>query len=569
MSIEKQKNNVLRFEQKARFHYLKYQKLADRGNYIDALVALRAAAAKDPENTDYQMELAELYTELCCFDESNYIFFSLIAKEKGDPGDCVFGLGCNFFGLRDADKARECFTRYLEEFPEGMYTYEAQDFLDLMEYEEAEALEDDIPPGAYDIAEEGKDLLDQGEYEQAIRVLSTALQKYPDLLFIKNNLALAYYCCGETEKSQELTREVLAAEPENLHATCNKILFENSLGPGESWEDCIAALDRLVPEELDEKVKLALTYCELMEDERAYRILQTVLEEMPYDARTLFLMGASAANTGRYAEAFDYFMDMIKIDPENTIALYYKNLVQEVCDGKRESVRILYAYQVPMEEIRRRMAFINASLQKGTEELQRLWREDEVFSSLLVWGLSLGELSVKRAVLDIIGNFADKKAEGILRRYLLRRSEPDPAKNDALLALRRMGALQPYIAYISGKITEIRVGMVEDAKTRLYPSSQKVLERIIEGADILNAREIMPFALEIFGRYISAQKQAPLMRNTNAWAAAILYICLPRLSAGGEWTIERAAEAMEAKPESVKRCVALLRKVFPAKDEEK
>ena len=44
MSIEKQKNNVLRFEQKARFHYLKYQKLADRGNYIDALVALRAAA---------------------------------------------------------------------------------------------------------------------------------------------------------------------------------------------------------------------------------------------------------------------------------------------------------------------------------------------------------------------------------------------------------------------------------------------------------------------------------------------------------------------------------------------
>ena len=82
MSIEKQKNNVLRFEQKARFHYLKYQKLADRGNYIDALVALRAAAAKDPENTDYQMELAELYTELCCFDESNYIFFSLIAKEK-------------------------------------------------------------------------------------------------------------------------------------------------------------------------------------------------------------------------------------------------------------------------------------------------------------------------------------------------------------------------------------------------------------------------------------------------------------------------------------------------------
>ena len=132
-----------------------------------------------------------------------------------------------------------------------------------------------------------------------------------------------------------------------------------------------------------------------------------------------------------------------------------------------------------------------------------------------------------------------------------------------------MGASQPYIAYISGKITEIRVGMVEDAKTRLYPSSQKVLERIIEGADILNAREIMPFALEIFGRYISAQKHAPLMRNTNAWAAAILYICLPRLSAGGEWTMERVAEAMEAKPESVKRCVALLRKVFPAKDEEK
>ncbi len=558
---KKDTNRILKFEQDAVFHYQKYLKLADTGNYIDSLVSLRIAIQKDPDNVEYRLALAELYTELSYFEESNYVLFSIIGKRKDHYGDCLFGMGCNFFGLRDIEKATECFEKYLEQYPDGTYEFEAQDFLEMIEYDDLDmGDEDDEPEEAYDIAERGKDLLDQGEYEKAIKMLKDAEKKYPTLTFIKNNLALAYYCAGDIVKAIGITEKVLDDEPENVHAICNQVLFNLALGNTSEIESYKSTMEKLVPEDIDERIKLSLTYCELSENDKAYNILKQVLEEMPYDARTLFLMGASAANTGRYTESLGYFIDMIKLEPDNTIAYYYKNLVQKAKETN-QPIKIAYAYQVPVDEIKRRMNYLNLCVQKNMSELKELWSKDEYFSSMLQWGLAIGDNTIKKIVVELIGSFEDEKAIEMLKRYLLRKNEPDEIKNDIFLILKKLNVKQPYMAYIAGKIAEVRIGIYDDKGMQPTGGNQKVMERIITGIDLLGIKECMPFAIELLGKYLATHEKKPVMRNVNAWAAAVLVLSAQELHKRGRG-VNEVSEQLDAKPDAVKRCIRLIREAL-------
>ncbi|MBQ9942221.1 MAG: hypothetical protein IJP03_04345, partial [Christensenellaceae bacterium] len=132
----KKGGRVLSFDRDGEFYYSKYEKLADRGNMIDALVALRAAAEKQPDEVEFSLELAELYTEMCFFEESIFLLFELMRRRQDCFGDGMFGLGCNFYGLHDLAKARECFEQYLRELPGGKYAGDCHEFLSMIEEDE-------------------------------------------------------------------------------------------------------------------------------------------------------------------------------------------------------------------------------------------------------------------------------------------------------------------------------------------------------------------------------------------------------------------------------------------------
>ena len=519
MKQVKKKNKILSFERDAKFLFDRHQKLVDRGEYIESLVSLRGAVQKEPDNTEYRLSLAELYTEMNDYEKSNYILFELLREQDDLEGVCLFDMGCNFFGLRDAEKASECFERYLMEYPDGEFACEAQDLLELMDDEVSE--EEDAPDSIYEKADQGKTLLDRGDYAGAIELLKQISADYPDLVFVRNNLALAYYCNGQTEEAIRVSKEVLKEDPSNVHATCNLVLF-GLKGDGDAAipSEQIERLASLTADDADEEIKIALTFCEIGEDSRALEVLKQVLQETPYDMLTLFLAGAAAANTGKYREAIGYFMDMLRLEPDNTIALYYKNYVQRNLDSGEE-LWIDYAYQVPAAEIKQRMAYLNGCVEEGLPNLRKRWADDAVFRATLLWGFTLPDPSIKRAVVELLGKFGDERAIGELKRYLLKRSEPDEVKNDIFISLKSNGIKQPYYAYIGGKIAEIRIGMAEDRGARLKASNQKVMERLIDCADELPP-ELIPKAVELFMRYLAKLDPIPTMRDANAWAAALL-----------------------------------------------
>ena len=56
-------------------------------------------------------------------------------------------MGCNFFGLQDIDRAKECFEKVLRYYPGGNYEEDAADFLEYLEEEQAEDVWTMAKPG--------------------------------------------------------------------------------------------------------------------------------------------------------------------------------------------------------------------------------------------------------------------------------------------------------------------------------------------------------------------------------------------------------------------------------------
>ena len=101
-------------------------------------------------------------------------------------------------------------------------------------------------------------------------------------------------------------------------------------------------------------------------------------------------------------------MRMMKLQPEDTVALYYKNLVQSAIQNGEE-VFISYNYQVPPSETHRRITYLYECFRQNTQQLEKLWMEDDYFSSMLIWGMNMGNAVIKKAIFKSSASSTMKK----------------------------------------------------------------------------------------------------------------------------------------------------------------
>lgn len=552
---ERKANKIVPFMQGAEFYFAKYRRKLEQGKYIDALCALRAACDKKPEDQEYALELAELYTEMDFYEESNYILLKLFPENPARQEECLYGMGCKFFGLQDIDRARECFEKVLHYYPEGSYGEDAADFLEYLEEEQQAG--GILPSAAFTEAEKGRKCLDSGETDQAIEIFSRLTENYPEQVFLKNNLALGLYCAGETEKAIALSRQILMQDRYSPHAICNLLLFANGAGKKELVETYRPLLEKADCREADDELKVALTYCELGEEAKAYPFFLRALEELPYDAQALYLTAACAQNLGKYTEAMQYFAEILRLWPQNTVASYYRQEMQH-CREMGKILKIPYTCQVPEEEIERRLVYLNARFMLPDEKLRELWQQDTAFSRLLLWGLEAGGVAARKMIVSVLTRIGDARAEDIMRRLLLKREESDETKNMLCFALHYIGAKQPYIAYISGKMTEVRLGAVEPSQEKVPDSYDEILRQLLEVLTALQQKKMLPQAVGLFSEYLKAHSKPPALRNCKAWAGALAVLTLRE--AGVPVQPEQVAELLGIQVRSINRCMGLIRK---------
>ncbi|NLJ40739.1 MAG: tetratricopeptide repeat protein [Clostridiales bacterium] len=527
---------VIPFDQNGQFYHKKAKKHMDNNNYLDALNFYRKAVEKEPKNVEYLLGLAEVFTEMGCFDQSSKVLFTVLQKERA-RSDCYFGLGCNFLGMQDYKRAFECFKKYIEIDPAGLYSDEANDLMDILEdydhyerYGELNIL-DLTRDNAYGLATEGKDLLDRGDYEKAISKLEKAVKIEPNMDFVKNNLSLALFCAGKLDEAIDISLEVIEKDPRNIHANCNLCLFLNErdgVKAGQEYLDRIVNLKTQDPEEIH---KIAVTLCELKEHSMANLILKQLLHYRPYDIRVLHYVAASFFNMGKFKEAFRYWDKIRKIDPDNTISGYYMRWAQDCINGKREGEEITYHFQVSYAEVLRRVKELNGILKLDGRDLLIKWKNDDTLRVRLSWGLELNDDLIKKAILNVVASFNDIKAEDFLREFLLRPGEDEELKTEAMGLLKQMSADEPYITCVGDEFVEVRVDLLEDSLYGIPRKMETVLNitfRSMEGRYEQGYEEDIK---DIWLKFVASltQDNMPRIKKYEAWAAALeLCYCIDR-----------------------------------------
>lgn len=570
----KQKPKIVAFDQSAGFFSRQAQKFAEQNRFADALRYSRMAAEKEPDNAQYRLELAQLYTEMCYYEASNEILLYMVQRYGVQMPECFFSVGCNFMGLAEYDRARESLIHYLQVDPYGEYMEDAQEMLEAIDeyqrmiYDEDGEEEDPERRALFYKADKARSLMENGDFRGAIKLFEEILKQDPSLIFVKNNLAFALQSQHEGQRAMQLCREVLEQDPENLHALCNLALF---MRDADSQADLTAYTRRIATmplEENDDILKAGMTLCELGCHKEAQGRLKEMLERRPYEMRVLHALAMTYYNLGDYKAAARLWGEMLRLDAGDTIAAYYRGKAQQALEtGRPERKTYPYPYQVPYDEILTRIRTLGEWIwaPKSSRAKER-WKEDPDFVNLVLWGLNLGDMTIRRALLGLLGSFGDEKAQSILRGFLLRKSEPDSVKREIFGLLRQAGAKEPYIAYMDGEIVEVHVNLLPPETAELTRSQRVVLEKAMEVAQREGWGEVLEPMAILWCRAV---------RNLNwtnreglhaqQWAAALAFEASRQ--AGMEPVRTRVAKVYHTTPGTLKKYHERLVQALQTKEE--
>lgn len=526
---------IIPFEQDGEFYYKKALRFAENKNYYNALSYYRKALTKEPYNSDYLLSLAETYTEMCYYQESNRVLFLAAHNNEELSPDFYFGLGCNFMGMHEYKRAEDAFESYLQLEPEGQYSEDVYDMLEAIQSHEMLVYENELKNEKSKtgellaLAQNGKAFLDNGEYDEAINILEEVISEEPKFLHIKNNLSLAYFMNGEHEKAVKVAQDVLKEDNKNIHAVCNIALFYNADNDLGNYEHALERMKKLKPnmDEYDDLLKMATTFCELGEDKYAYVYLKKTLKIRPFNKKLLHYMAVACFNLGSVNTALEYWGDILKIDPLNIVATHFKMHALSIINGKKHTFRLSYNYKAPYDEVMDRIKNIKKQIDLDYNSLKQKWDDDSEFYYLVLWGLEYKDETIKKAMLNFIASMNDKKAECVIRDFVLKREETDELKKESFALLKQMGAKEPYVAYIDGNIVEVKVNIYDKPTSSMPKSYKAVMDYLIENMHGRVDDKYVNEAIGTWERYVkSLNKRLPVIQNKAAWTAVLEYYIL-------------------------------------------
>ncbi|NGZ77136.1 tetratricopeptide repeat protein [Saccharibacillus alkalitolerans] len=407
---ENPRTNVVSLTMDESFFFERAVRALDRYQYDKALKYFRKAVELKPDNPVNHCNMAGILSEMGDYEASNAVLLHVL--EQVDPAmtECRFYMANNFANMERFEEAEEALLAYLGEDAAGQFLHEAEEMIELLQIELKRKIRDHsvLARRGSDRHERARTMLEEGMFAEAAGLLEELLEEYPEFAAAANNLALAYYYMGMTDRALEKVEDVLLREPGNLHGLCNLAIFRRHSGPlgAEEASRLAGRLAAIVPFHREHAFKLATTLGILGEHEAAYRHFRRLLagEDASGDASIHHYCAVAALLSGRPDEAEKMWNQTLKLDPEAEAAAYYLKRLPEwrVC-GITEPVN----YHYRLEAVRR------SELWRRWEE--RLPEDSPAIRAALIRTLRSGSEEDKRRALQACRPLADEEMNEALR----------------------------------------------------------------------------------------------------------------------------------------------------------
>lgn len=171
----------------------------------------------------------------------------------------------------------------------------------------------------------------------------------------KEMQAVAHLLAGEIDKAEEICKEALAENPDDVRTQATLAAVYLEQGKKEESRALALSLAQKKQETTDDIYKVATVCCENGLDDEAYQKFAQLDEKLPYDGRTLYFKAVSAYKSGRLQEAEKALDTLCTVYPDAEVAKYYLRELREyrcaIENGEQaEAPEFIYFYHLPQAE---------------------------------------------------------------------------------------------------------------------------------------------------------------------------------------------------------------------------
>ena len=503
--------------------YVHHRAMLNRrdNNIIDALELLRKAAEECPENLDYRLDLAELYCEMGCHEQSNRLLLDMLAAGNG-PAECYYGLALNQLGMDDPGGARRSLSLYRRMEPEGVHLEEVSRLADELDfYSRLAHSADRRLRRAAAIASRGCDAMSAEDSDRACRMFERSLAIASEQYDIRALYAMALLTADRTDEARAQAELACAGYPPSVKAMCVCAQVYALLGDGARAQTLIDRAFDERPEGNDLRLMIyAMT--EMGMDDRVSECVRLALRETPFDRDLLHMRAVALKRTGMPdVRVARFWTRILRIDPEDSIARFYQ---EAALSGRLDEFDLGYTYQVPLREYKRRLNELVTQLSQGSDSMELRWREDPGFRQLLRWAVESEDSRLNRAGMTALSIIDDRESRSLLRCLLFSASVSPELKLHAALVLRLqgldLGAILPPDTGLGGEMmpdVELMLARMSVGERQLVRYADEVLR---EEYDISALSQLL--VMWSAYRQLRGTSAEPL-RCVGAGAAALAY----------------------------------------------
>ena len=535
--------------------YVHHRAMMNRrdNNIVDALELMRRAVEESPQNREYRLDLAELYCEMGCHEQSSRLLLDMLADGDGTP-ECYYGLALNQLGMNDVAGARKSLRLYRRRDPEGAHLEEVRQLSAQLDFftEMGHTNGSRRLSRAARIASRACDAMKADMPEKACRLFEQSLELASEQYEMRALYAMALLIRGESDAAREQAELAAGGYPPSARALCVCAQVYALMGDITTSRGLIERAIAEKPEGQDLRLMI-YAMSELGMDERVAEFARLALQEAPYDRLLLHVRAVALLRSGAgERRVARFWARILRIDPEDSVAQYYQ---EAAISGALRRDEPIYAYQVPPKEFDRRLSVLVDHLSQGYEHVAAQWDADPAFRQLVRWAVCSEDARLSRAAMTALTTIDSRESRSLLRALLFGGDLADDLKVHAALALRLQGVEQDSLMPRSAGLSE---GFLPDTEAML--SRLGVGERqLVRYADEVLQREYdiaaMTKLLVMWTAYrqLRGTRTDPLLRIESA-SAALAYNYM--LIYGPKPDIRSLAEAFGCTPRQLAFCAS-------------
>lgn len=440
MGKVRRKDNLLQFNLDKRLLFRLFQKKMENDQPLDGLGFLFSAYKKEPNSLDVISKIANTYTVLGLYENSNKFWFTYLSLATEEKFALAYeNLAKNFYLLDNywltnyylnkvvlshGHVTKEEFGEYIDELwadslDDNRVGYHIAYPFDKADYSHKENV--------------AKRAFDGGDFFGATALYSAIPYECMSKESL-DNLAVSYFMLKEDAKAIKVNKFTLSKFGDDVYAYCNLSTLYNAKRDEEKSGYYYAKALSSRKGELGESYKIATCAIEQNDFSVAEKCIEKVLDDRPYDSIMWFYFGVSKVNQGNFSGGEQAFSTAYRLCPYDSVFEFFANYFGVASESGKDRLNIcpvsfdkVLPSQVRRTYKRKITSFVGVSAENVVKNKQNL--------KILLWGVKeADEETAKKCAVTLAFN-SNRQCEDLLLDLLLDTDVTEEKKKLIIFAL--------------------------------------------------------------------------------------------------------------------------------------